>query len=54
LKLIELIKQNPAIFHEQSDDYKLAERKPIIWRDVAKKLQGSEPDASECYRYKII
>jgi hypothetical protein len=37
-KLIALVKENSILLDVSMDDYKLAERKPQIWKDIADEL----------------
>jgi len=41
LRLIELVKENPILWDSHLDEYKLADKKPALWLEVADKLGSS-------------
>jgi len=41
LRLIELVKDNPVLWDSRLHEYKLADKKPALWLEVADKLGSS-------------
>lgn len=41
LAVIELVKANPILWDSRNDDYKMTDKKAVIWADIATKLNVS-------------
>ena len=41
LKLIDCVKSTPLLWDSRLDNYKLAEKKPALWLEIADKLRWS-------------
>jgi len=41
LKLIDCVKNTPLLWDSRLDDYKLAQKKPALWMEIADKLGSS-------------
>ena len=48
VKLIESVKQTPILWDSRLDDYKLAEKKPALWLEIADKLRSSAGRPIQC------
>ena len=46
VKLIQLVKDNIILWDARHDEYKLSERKPIVWRKIA---EDFGTDSGECF-----
>jgi len=48
VNLIEAVKKCPILWDSRIDEYKLAERKPAVWLEIADKLGSSAGRRSHC------